>query len=518
MNDHTNTNPPAWIDARIGHVLPYRTDPRVVATWESRGGASWVVVLHTATGYEMLAAGSAGPVTDGRTAEPTTDAEAIACMEAPTAWDAGKRRVDINQPDANRTPMRRTYTAPAPTCPRCDGMGCDTCTPKVDPACDDTHDRDAGGCHDCGYAVAEDPTPVTFAVEWRDADNPGDAFGEVDGSPFDDGTAVLECLHTDADTVDMCGGLDDIDGWDAYVAGQGDAVAYADAVHVTGQRIRYRITRTTGTADADPVTFTDGDGVIWDMAYATCGTCSHALRLEDRAPYGSMGRLFVCPGCGMRSDEPTFDPAEVAFLGTVDDDGEDDTPDPAPAVDPDMPKGYTAYGDGPTCGGCGYTGYGPKVTGCGWCSESAATLLDLDDVARGYMVAAAWADAVPHGMGDDGETGGLQGETFTAEAMASARVHVARFIAANVADAQAYVSARTFDPAEGTVGDYFGHDLRLTEGGHGVGFWDRGMGELGERLTAAVANYAPDCWQQADGTLAFDMFPHEQARAAQVSA
>lgn len=29
-----------------------------------------------------------------------------------------------------------------------------------------------------------------------------------------------------------------------------------------------------------------------------------------------------------------------------------------------------------------------------------------------------------------------------------------------------------------------GHDLILTTNGHGAGFWDRGLGELGQKLTA----------------------------------
>lgn len=31
-----------------------------------------------------------------------------------------------------------------------------------------------------------------------------------------------------------------------------------------------------------------------------------------------------------------------------------------------------------------------------------------------------------------------------------------------------------------------GHDFWLTRNGHGAGFWDRGYGELGERLTTAA--------------------------------
>ena len=34
-----------------------------------------------------------------------------------------------------------------------------------------------------------------------------------------------------------------------------------------------------------------------------------------------------------------------------------------------------------------------------------------------------------------------------------------------------------------------GHDFWLTRNGHGAGFWDRGLGEIGERLTEASKGY-----------------------------
>jgi hypothetical protein len=37
-----------------------------------------------------------------------------------------------------------------------------------------------------------------------------------------------------------------------------------------------------------------------------------------------------------------------------------------------------------------------------------------------------------------------------------------------------------------------GHDFWLTRNGHGAGFWDRGLGELGERLSAAARVYGED--------------------------
>ena len=47
-----------------------------------------------------------------------------------------------------------------------------------------------------------------------------------------------------------------------------------------------------------------------------------------------------------------------------------------------------------------------------------------------------------------------------------------------------------------------GHDLWLTRNHHGAGFWDRGLGELGERLTAAAHAYGEsDVYVGDDGSL-----------------
>ena len=35
----------------------------------------------------------------------------------------------------------------------------------------------------------------------------------------------------------------------------------------------------------------------------------------------------------------------------------------------------------------------------------------------------------------------------------------------------------------------FGHDFWLTRNGHGTGFWDRGLGELGDTLTSMTRPY-----------------------------
>ncbi len=49
-----------------------------------------------------------------------------------------------------------------------------------------------------------------------------------------------------------------------------------------------------------------------------------------------------------------------------------------------------------------------------------------------------------------------------------------------------------------------GHDFWLTRNHHGVGFWDRGLGEIGEKLTEAAQVYHEiDLCIRDDGNLYF---------------
>ena len=57
------------------------------------------------------------------------------------------------------------------------------------------------------------------------------------------------------------------------------------------------------------------------------------------------------------------------------------------------------------------------------------------------------------------------------------------FMDDNMADLLAAEGVRPYSAAQG------GHDFWLTRNGHGAGFWDRGLGEVGERLTTAAKAY-----------------------------
>lgn len=72
-------------------------------------------------------------------------------------------------------------------------------------------------------------------------------------------------------------------------------------------------------------------------------------------------------------------------------------------------------------------------------------------------------------------------KAFDAKSADSIRLVCSDFVNANWQDLQAIAGKR---PA-----DYAGHDFALTRNGHGTGFWDRGLGDIGDRLTAASKPY-----------------------------
>lgn len=95
-----------------------------------------------------------------------------------------------------------------------------------------------------------------------------------------------------------------------------------------------------------------------------------------------------------------------------------------------------------------------------------------------YIEAALWAtsdtrpedpeDATPRPLDDDFDASDL-----TSTARDSIESDCEQFATDNWAD------LKDMDPGQA------GHDFLLTRDGHGAGFWDRGLGDKGDRLTAA---------------------------------
>lgn len=113
-------------------------------------------------------------------------------------------------------------------------------------------------------------------------------------------------------------------------------------------------------------------------------------------------------------------------------------------------------------------------------------MFNQENFIRGYIVAALWAET-----DDDGEPldDNHSQDDITPETMQAMRADCIAFQASNSADLDAYCEAIEYDPGQGSPEDYAGHDFWLTRNRHGAGYWDRGLGPLGERLSNSARGY-----------------------------
>lgn len=136
---------------------------------------------------------------------------------------------------------------------------------------------------------------------------------------------------------------------------------------------------------------------------------------------------------------------------------------------------------------------------------------DMEGFITGYIDAGLWADAIPTEAETDPEgfqSGGLSHLTVPIRVRAQLANDCTEFVDYNLhllvpfcealgpwvgTDDRGYCE----DPAEARAG----HDFWLTRQGHGTGFWDRGLGEIGDKLTDACKSYgeAPMLFETHDG-------------------
>lgn len=108
---------------------------------------------------------------------------------------------------------------------------------------------------------------------------------------------------------------------------------------------------------------------------------------------------------------------------------------------------------------------------------------------EGYKACALWASTDPDGGPLDGE---FTEDDFSEKAIKAMRADCAAFIWDNRED----LKASGLDPERA------GHDFWLTRNGHGAGFWDEGLGDLGRELTKASKPYgSADLYPGDDGKL-----------------
>ena len=118
---------------------------------------------------------------------------------------------------------------------------------------------------------------------------------------------------------------------------------------------------------------------------------------------------------------------------------------------------------------------------------------DLDEFTQGYVEAMFWTEC----NSDNPE---LEDATFgdlAPETLAAIIEDCAAFQDANADDlAKAYETEKiVYDESRA------GHDYWLTRNGHGAGFWDRGLGFVGEALSIACRHRTVDLYRGDDGRL-----------------
>ncbi len=108
----------------------------------------------------------------------------------------------------------------------------------------------------------------------------------------------------------------------------------------------------------------------------------------------------------------------------------------------------------------------------------------LPAIVRGYIEAALFTGIARCSDSDEiEEIPGLAVEDLTPKSLDWMASDALRFWVENRQDLAAAIAAMPeYNLAQA------GRDLWFTRNGHGVGFWDRGLGDIGERLSASAMN------------------------------
>ena len=117
-----------------------------------------------------------------------------------------------------------------------------------------------------------------------------------------------------------------------------------------------------------------------------------------------------------------------------------------------------------------------------------ADIYSLDTFTEAYIECALWSSTDDDGKPLDDNYGI---EDLSPECLAEA-----------AADCKAFQQDNASDLAQAGTAERCGHDFWLTRNGHGAGFWDRCLGEVGERLTKASKAYGSvDLYAGDDGLI-----------------
>lgn len=119
-------------------------------------------------------------------------------------------------------------------------------------------------------------------------------------------------------------------------------------------------------------------------------------------------------------------------------------------------------------------------------------IFNIETILRAYIGCALWVSTNDDTPLEDTHSV----DDIAPETLAKMRNDVCDFVGGN---AQTLLTAKT---GFGLTDASIGHDFWLTRNGHGVGFWDRDMGDLGDLLTESCQTFGEvDLYVGDDGKL-----------------
>ena len=118
---------------------------------------------------------------------------------------------------------------------------------------------------------------------------------------------------------------------------------------------------------------------------------------------------------------------------------------------------------------------------------------NVSDMVNGYLDAQLWAGLLyPDDENEEPQPyddAGFTSDDIAVDYVNSVREELEAFVSAHPLAVRLYLNQRVLDAGQGSVSSYFGHDFYLTREHHGAGFWDRGLGHLGDYLTRLCQEY-----------------------------
>ena len=127
----------------------------------------------------------------------------------------------------------------------------------------------------------------------------------------------------------------------------------------------------------------------------------------------------------------------------------------------------------------------------------------LDLVTEGFIECMCWAES--------GDPDSPLGEHCDSGALAEVSLAACRALCA---DFEHYCHEVGIDLQNVPLSaEQIGHDFWLTQRHHGVGFWDRGLGELGRRLTDAAETFNIEAYKGDDGLVYLGGYEHFEEQA-----